>query len=56
MIFTYYTNDFFNPLRIQHTAGGTAGRLVVWQGDRVKKKQFHVIYPRKAEILVISTM
>ncbi len=22
----------FNPLRIQHTAGGTAGRLVVWQG------------------------
>ncbi len=28
-----------NPLRIQRTAGGTVGRLVVWQGKVVPKKK-----------------
>ncbi len=54
-----YRPVLLNPLRIQRTAGGTPS------GDRVKssetktkkkKKVEHVIYPRKAEILVISTM
>ncbi len=32
----------FNPLRIQRTAGGTAGRLVVLQGKVVKKKKKNI--------------
>ncbi len=34
----------FNPLRIQRTAGGTAGRLVVLQGKVVKKKKYLYIF------------
>ncbi len=45
-----------NPLRIQRTAGGTPSGDRVKSSDEKKKKVEHVIYPWKAEILVISTM
>ncbi len=50
-----------NPLRIQRTAGGTPSGERVKLSDtqkksNKKKKVDHGIYPRKAEILVISTM
>ncbi len=54
------TDSFVNPLRIQRTAGGTPSgervKLSDTQKKVIKKKVDHVIYPRKAEILVISTM
>ncbi len=54
--------DAINPLTIQRTAGGTPSGERVKLSDtqkksnKKKKKVDHVIYPRKAEILVISTM
>ncbi len=55
------TDSFVNPLRIQRTAGGTPSGERVKLSDtqkksNKKKKVDHVVYPRKAEILVISTM
>ncbi len=55
------TVSFVNPLRIQRTAGGTPSGERVKLSDtqkksNTKKKVDHVVYPRKAEILVISTM